>query len=453
MKKWLVFCLSLALLTSCQGRKKEGYTPVGEILPLEQLEEAYGVSDWFWQFTLSQEGEGKSLAYRLRPRGKDFTILVPGAQNELRLCRGGEEVVFSIPWLFPGEDRPTATLALGDVTGDGEEELLYLAGWENGDGYDSVCYIIDTGTFTSYSLPAREGNWYALEWDDRTGTLRLGTRDRYGTAREAILRFDGESGSFWEDDTTLDQLLERMTAEEMGEISWPGQSAPPERETLAAMLATALKHRVERVEELSMGIAWELSFELWPAGQEGDMVYLWAGLEENVVEIYAAGRLPRGRIMVEDEALYQLLRTSRDGLPRVEDESYADYKWAVDDYYDARVADMNQLLAESGLDWRVAGWELGTFHLVGENTDVGTQAYLMADLWYTDPPEKVCNMLTGGAYVDSSLRLHSDGWRQTYLGVVDGRAVGVFYLSGKLDMEQYPTKQAFLDMMAANQEG
>lgn len=106
MKKWLVFCLFLALLTSCQGRKKEGYTPVGEILPLEQLEEAYGVSDWFWQFTLSQEGEGKSLAYRLRPRGKDFTILVPGAQNELRLCRGGEEVVFSIPWLFPGEDRP-----------------------------------------------------------------------------------------------------------------------------------------------------------------------------------------------------------------------------------------------------------------------------------------------------------------------------------------------------------
>ena len=83
MKKWLVFCLFLALLTSCQGRKKEGYTPVGEILPLEQLEEAYGVSDWFWQFTLSQEGEGKSLAYRLRPRGKDFTILVPGAQNEL----------------------------------------------------------------------------------------------------------------------------------------------------------------------------------------------------------------------------------------------------------------------------------------------------------------------------------------------------------------------------------
>ena len=136
MKKWLVFCLFLALLTSCQGRKKEGYTPVGEILSLEQLEEAYGVSDWFWQFTLSQEGEGKSLAYRLRPRGKDFTVLVPGAQNELRLCRGGEEVVFSIPWLFPGEDRPTATLALGDVTGDGEEELLYLAGWENGDGYD-----------------------------------------------------------------------------------------------------------------------------------------------------------------------------------------------------------------------------------------------------------------------------------------------------------------------------
>ena len=219
MKKWLVFCLFLALLTSCQGRKKEGYTPVGEILPLEQLEEAYGVSDWFWQFTLSQEGEGKSLAYRLWPRGKDFTILVPGAQNELRLCRGGEEVVFSIPWLFPGEDRPTATLALGDVTGDGEEELLYLAGWENGDGYDSVCYIIDTGTFTPYSLPAREGNWYALEWDDRTGTLRLGTRDRYGTAREAILRFDGESGSFWEDDTTLDQLLEGMTAEEMGERS------------------------------------------------------------------------------------------------------------------------------------------------------------------------------------------------------------------------------------------
>ena len=157
-----------------------------------------------------------------------------------------------------------------------------------------------------------------------------------------------------------------------------------------------------------MGIAWELSFELWPAGQEGDMVCLWAGLEENVVEIYAAGRLPRGRIMVEDEALYQLLRTSRDGLPRVEDESYADYKWAVDDYYDARVADMNQLLAESGLDWRVAGWELGTFHLVGENTEAGTQAYLMADLWYTDPPEKVCNMLTGGAYVDSLLRLAAD---------------------------------------------
>ena len=66
-------------------------------------------------------------ARKRQKTGKDFTVLVPGAQNELRLCRGGEEVVFSIPWLFPGEDRPTATLALGDVTGDGEEELLYLA--------------------------------------------------------------------------------------------------------------------------------------------------------------------------------------------------------------------------------------------------------------------------------------------------------------------------------------
>lgn len=129
--------------------------------------------------------------------------------------------------------------------------------------------------------------------------------------------------------------------------------------------------------------------------------------------------------------------------------AYEKYRDFVEDHYDRDMEERNRRAKMEG-GWSTSGWELVYFQKEGENADLGLEVYRMEKVNTVDPPEMAPQCIAGGAWVDSQLRIHGWDWKCTYLGVVDGEPVGVFYLPEELDMSRYVTRQEFLDMVAEN---
>ena len=73
-----------------------------------------------------------------------------------------------------------------------------------------------------------------------------------------------------------------------------------------------------------------------------------------MVEIFGGSNLPRSKVHLEDESLYQLIRTSCDTPDDIDQEAYAACRELTDAYYDARLA---QVGGEGGF----VSWELTCF--------------------------------------------------------------------------------------------
>ena len=193
-------------------------------------------------------------------------------------------------------------------------------------------------------------------------------------------------------------------------MSWYGSNEPPTAEELAELLRQAAEHPVDH-DSLTLNgsatdVVWTLDCYLAPKDQEtysgDDALYLQAGLEENVVEVFGGANLPGGRLHLESEALYQLLRTSA----------------LTDAYYDARLA---QVSADGGF----VGWELTGFREADDEAALDARAYAISAAFYTDPPEGALRLLAGGMYADSSLRAHGLDWQRVYLVTIGGEPAGV----------------------------
>lgn len=230
-------------------------------------------------------------------------------------------------------------------------------------------------------------------------------------------------------------LLSGLTEADIGYVSWYGPNEPPSAEEMARLLRDAAAHPVEHGDLTLNGsatdIVWSMDVYLGPKDQGGyagdDDLYLFAGLEENVVEIFGGASLPEGRIHLEDEALYQRLRTMCDTEQYINDTWYERYREEVDGYYDARLEE----LRESGY----ASWELTEFAgILGTTKEngVGATAFRMAAAFRTDPPDRAPFLLAGGAYVDSQLRVHGLDWQSTYLVDLDGEFLGFAHGDGIL---------------------
>ena len=169
-------------------------------------------------------------------------------------------------------------------------------------------------------------------------------------------------------------------------------------------------------------MVWTLDCYLAPKDQEtysgDDALYLQAGLEENVVEVFGGANLPGGRLHLESEALYQFLRTSLDTPDDIDQEAYAACKALTDAYYDARLA---QVSADGGF----VGWELTGFREADDEAALDARAYAISAAFYTDPPEGALRLLAGGMYVDSSLRAHGLDWQRVYLVTIGGEPAWV----------------------------
>ena len=267
--------------------------------------------------------------------------------------------------------------------------------------------------------------------DEAAGTALLWSEPwANGHRAELTLQKDGENWHIRAHRNTADQaLLERLTnltAEDIGYVSWYGSNEPPTAEELAELLRQAAEHPIDH-DSLTLNgsatdVVWTLDCYLAPKDQEtysgDDALYLQAGLEENVVEVFGGANLPGGRLHLESEALYQLLRTSLDTPDDIDQEAYAACKALTGAYYDARLA---QVSADGGF----VGWELTGFREADDETALDARAYAISAAFYTDPPEGALRLLAGGMYVDSSLRAHGLDWQRVYLVTIGGEPAGV----------------------------
>lgn len=270
--------------------------------------------------------------------------------------------------------------------------------------------------------------------EDAPRVLTQEELDRINEAFSPQVERDGEDWHIRSHRDTADdfllELLAELEGEDIGSVSWYGSSAPPEADELAALIRAAASHPMDHPDLTLNGsdtdVVWSLDCYLAPKGQDVysdvDALYLWAGLEENVVEVFGGANLPNGRVHLEDETLYQLLRTSCDSDTVINETYYEKYRDMVDGYYDSRL----EHLKETGY----VSWELTEFlGVLGttKESGKGAVAFRMNAAFRTDPPELAPNRIAGGAYVDSQLRVHALDWQNVYLVTLDDEPVGIAF--------------------------
>ena len=253
--------------------------------------------------------------------------------------------------------------------------------------------------------------------DEAAGTALLWSEPwANGHRAELTLQKDGENWHIRAHRNTADQaLLERLTnltAEDIGYVSWYGSNEPPSAEELAELLRQAAEHPIDHADftlnDSATDVVWTLDCYLAPKDQEtysgDDALYLQAGLEENVVEVFGGANLPGGRLHLESEALYQLLRTSLDTPDDLlaDPASYAPYQ-------DAIAAHLDRVCA-SAWDGRYTSWDILEFARedgwTGFADGSALEVYWVKSAFRTEPPEDAAQLLAGGMYVDSQLRAY-----------------------------------------------
>lgn len=244
---------------------------------------------------------------------------------------------------------------------------------------------------------------------------------------------------------TLEAFLADLKGTEIAHVDWLIDiENKPSAQEVAALLNAAAAHTVDRSGEIDA--IWSLFIYLDGSDAEGyssdDGLCLSAGLEENLVEIFGGVDLPGGRIWVEDEPLYQLVRTMMDTPDgEIDQAAYARYQTEVDGY----LADLPEFYStvDAGIHR-----ELTRFSLKAESQRLNAQVYVIGCVCIVEPPEKAPQLLAGGAFVDSRMRVHEDGSSVNDLLVaVDGRAVGFTWWEnleyGSLD--QFADKEELIE--------
>lgn len=219
-------------------------------------------------------------------------------------------------------------------------------------------------------------------------------------------------------------LLSTLKGSDIGQVSWGIEGVEhPTADQVAEVIRAAAAHTTPGTPMTLNGtetdVVWSLELYLGPAvdgGWPGDQaLHLYAGLRENLVEIWGGDQVAEGRLWVEDEALYQLVRTAMDTPDGTIDPAvYETYRDEVDGY-----------LAGISAFWEGVSTRQVLIGLqqVDQEAVPGVVVYAISSVCITDPPEQAIHLLAGGAYVDSRLRIHGVG-EDNLLVVAEGTPVG-----------------------------
>ncbi|WP_298022320.1 hypothetical protein [uncultured Dysosmobacter sp.] len=236
---------------------------------------------------------------------------------------------------------------------------------------------------------------------------------------------------------TLDGFLAGLTGADIMEVWFADEEAAPSNSEIAAILNAAAANTVahKTSNDPYMESIWWLDIYLGDSGD--DALYLYAGLEEDVVEILGGANVLGNRICVKDRPLYWLVRTAQDPPDgEIDQAAYESYREAVDGY----LAGLPQ--------YPNVRRELTAFSQVAESQRLNAQVYAIGCVCIADPPEEPpAGILAGGAFIDSQLRVHEDGNSAlNMLVIVDGRVVG-FTGWESLEygsLEQFETKEELI---------
>lgn len=122
-------------------------------IPVEDLKSKYRVDTLFPDFTISEVLIDAEPFYRLDLPNRDTYLLVNAGQRELTIHGVNQTLSFPLYTnLFSNSISPPPTLSVVDLTGDGQEELLYIASTGGTGALCSVCRIFNLETITEYSI-------------------------------------------------------------------------------------------------------------------------------------------------------------------------------------------------------------------------------------------------------------------------------------------------------------
>lgn len=317
-----------------------------------------------------------------------------------------------------------------------DETLERYAGIMSADltSTDGPLYLAEYDAWYTFTSDFGPGTFVCAggEVNEATGSTLLWANPwEDGSRAELTLERDGEAWhirsfriSYPDPEGSLTALLTGLQDGEVGEYAWGGleeQYLYPD--DLAELLRTAAASPVER-DSLGENILWTLDVPIIPTGNYSGRgtLHLSAGLEENVVEVSGREGLPAGTLYLENQDLYQLVRTSSDYGGFINETYYEKYRDIVDGYFDSRLEELK--------DAGYVSWELSEFLGVLGTTKQdgkGVIAFRMKAAFSTDPPELAPDRIAGGAYVDSQLRAHGLDWQNVYLVTLDGEPMGIAF--------------------------
>lgn len=317
-----------------------------------------------------------------------------------------------------------------------DETLERYAGITTADltSTDGTLYLPEYDAWYTFTSDFGPGTFVCAggQVDEAAGSALLWAKPwEDGSRTELTLEQDGEDWhirsfriSYPDPEGSLTALLTGLQKGEVGEYTWGGQGEQyiyPD--DLAELLRTAAASPAER-DSLGENILWTLDVPIIPAANYSGRgtLHLSAGLEENVVEVSGRDGLPAGTLYLENQELYQLVRTSQDYEGFINETYYEKYRDIVDGYFDSRLEEVK--------DAGYVSWELSEFLGVLGTTKQdgkGVVAFRMKAAFSTDPPELAPDRIAGGAYVDSQLRAHGLDWQNVYLVTLDNEPMGIAF--------------------------
>lgn len=258
---------------------------------------------------------------------------------------------------------------------------------------------------------------------------------------------DSDAPALSEGELLLQDYLLTLSAEDVVNWSWTGFCEPAQsEEELLAQLHEAAAHPISAAEAegSAYGAIWSLDIYVGDANTDAystdNALHLYAGLRENVIKVLSGSNLPGSSIYLESEPLYTRLRTSMDYDFPLDEDAYARYQDAVDEYLSTLPEFPEGITARR---------ELVGFYEANSNPFFDAQAYCIVDAITVDPPEKAPLLLAGGAYVDSQLRTLGSN-SKNFLIVIDGEPYCMTYREGAHDLSGFETAQelkAYLDTL------
>ncbi len=117
----------------------------------DKVNEAFTLEDYFPDFTLSETTMEDAPYYKLSLKNSDIYLLVDEWQQYMTVCNGTDSITVDIWYLTPSTG-PHVSITVQDVTGDGQDDLVYLSS-DGGFGMaTAVCRIVDLTTLEVYDI-------------------------------------------------------------------------------------------------------------------------------------------------------------------------------------------------------------------------------------------------------------------------------------------------------------